>query len=185
MSCHIHIPPLRERKEDIRPIALFIFESLCKKRKIDWEVSLDEAVLQRLLHCDLKGNVRELRNGLAPAVFDMFREKRSLLMPDDLSFHNEDAPMTAVEAPAVNMDFYASMRRLLILHLETNSHLWKDKDSTDINCLINMKHWKRDMINITYNTIGRNKAVTAKVLDLPLHQFDFINERHRRFRTHS
>jgi DNA-binding NtrC family response regulator len=63
----IHVPPLRDRGEDIRLLALFYlnrFASAYQKEKIE----LDAAVLDRLARHDWPGNVRELRNAMERAV---------------------------------------------------------------------------------------------------------------------
>ncbi len=63
----IHLPPLRERKEDIPWIAESLLQELNKKhsRRIS---HVSPAVLERLGQYDWPGNVRELRNILERAV---------------------------------------------------------------------------------------------------------------------
>jgi DNA-binding NtrC family response regulator len=64
---HIHLPPLRERKEDIPAIAQALMTEL--NRKHDCRVSdMAPAVLEVFERHDWKGNVRELRNVLERAV---------------------------------------------------------------------------------------------------------------------
>lgn len=56
----VHIPPLRERKEDIAPLAFFYLQYFCKKysrMKV-----LSEKLLKAMLAYDWPGNVRELKN---------------------------------------------------------------------------------------------------------------------------
>ncbi|WP_170233201.1 sigma-54 interaction domain-containing protein [Sporomusa termitida] len=56
----IHIPPLRERKEDIVPLAFFYLQYFCKKytrMKV-----LSEELINTMLSYDWPGNVRELKN---------------------------------------------------------------------------------------------------------------------------
>jgi len=57
----IHIPPLRERKEDILPLALFFIKKLSKKYGIQ-EKKLSPSAVKELLSYEWKGNVRELEN---------------------------------------------------------------------------------------------------------------------------
>ena len=66
-TIHIHIPPLRERKEDI-PVLIdhFIKEESNKLHKPLKPVS--ELTLERLMHYSFPGNVRELRNMIENAV---------------------------------------------------------------------------------------------------------------------
>ena len=64
---HIHLPPLRERKDDIGAISLTLIADM--NRKHDAKVSdLAEDVLQSFQRYDWPGNIRELRNVLERAV---------------------------------------------------------------------------------------------------------------------
>jgi len=56
----IHLPPLRERKEDIRPLIMYFLDFY--NRKYGRDVSLREAELARLEEYHWPGNVRELEN---------------------------------------------------------------------------------------------------------------------------
>jgi len=64
---HIHLPPLRERKEDIRAISEALLGDL--NRKHDCKVAeISATVLEALEKHNWPGNVRELRNVLERAV---------------------------------------------------------------------------------------------------------------------
>jgi len=64
---HVHLPPLRERLEDIQPIAAALIGDL--NRKHDCRVSeVSGEVLDALERHNWPGNVRELRNVLERAV---------------------------------------------------------------------------------------------------------------------
>jgi DNA-binding NtrC family response regulator len=64
---HIHLPPLRDRKEDIPPISSALMSDL--NRKHDCKVSdISAAVMEAFQHHPWPGNVRELRNVLERAV---------------------------------------------------------------------------------------------------------------------
>ena len=56
----ITIPPLRERKEDITPLADHFLEKFCRKYSLKKEFS--KSVYQILNHYEWPGNIRELRN---------------------------------------------------------------------------------------------------------------------------
>jgi two-component system response regulator AtoC len=62
----IHVPPLRERVEDIRPIAAALVEG--HGRRLGREIRVTEAVVRRLERYPWPGNVRELNNLLERAV---------------------------------------------------------------------------------------------------------------------
>src|SRR5438132_949994 len=64
---HIHLPPLRERREDIAHIAAFLIGQL--NRKHSCKVSdVSQDVMEGFLRHNWPGNVRELRNVLERAV---------------------------------------------------------------------------------------------------------------------
>lgn len=78
----LHVPPLRERREDIVPIALiFLAEAAFKANRPAPELS--GAASEFLASHDWPGNVRELRNAMQRAV--VMGEGPSLL-PGDFSF---------------------------------------------------------------------------------------------------
>ncbi len=58
---HIYIPPLRERKEDIIPLALFFIKKTAEKFGMEPK-ELSERAKEKLLSYEWKGNVRELEN---------------------------------------------------------------------------------------------------------------------------
>ncbi len=77
---HITIPPLRERPEDILPLARFFIELYNRKFKRHIEGISPEASRQFLAH-DWPGNVRELRNAVERA---MILEESSQIRPSSL-----------------------------------------------------------------------------------------------------
>ena len=58
----IHIPPLRERREDIPPLCRSLLDEL--SRKLKRRLELTPEAMDRLLAHNWPGNVRELRNVL-------------------------------------------------------------------------------------------------------------------------
>lgn len=64
---HIHMPPLRDRKEDIEAIAEALIPDLNRKHEAR-VTGMAPLVITALRHYDWPGNVRELRNVLERAV---------------------------------------------------------------------------------------------------------------------
>lgn len=65
---NIHLPPLRERPEDIEKIAMSFIFSICSRQKIPVKGVIPET-LQVLSHYSWPGNVRELKQILEKAIF--------------------------------------------------------------------------------------------------------------------
>ena len=89
----LHIPPLRERKEDIPGLAAEILARIASRREtVGWKVSPDAA--KALLAFDWPGNVRQLENVL----------ERATAFTDEEVLHERDlAPLLEShrEAPAI------------------------------------------------------------------------------------
>ena len=87
----IHVPPLRERTEDIQLLAEFFFKQYARKyqRQI---TGISQAAYQRLFSHPWPGNVRELQNVVERAVL---LAKSNKLEPVDLPFENGNLPEKA------------------------------------------------------------------------------------------
>ena len=92
----IHVPPLRERTEDIQLLAEYFFKMYARKyqRPI---TGISQAAYQRLFSHSWPGNVRELQNVLERAVL---LAKSNKIEPVDLPFENGALPEKAVQNTA-------------------------------------------------------------------------------------
>jgi len=63
----LRIPPLRERKDDIKLLSSYFIREYCRKMQTE-EKDITEEAMKRLLSCKWLGNVRELENALEHAV---------------------------------------------------------------------------------------------------------------------
>lgn len=78
-TIEINIPPLRERKEDIRPLLNHFIENFARKKgKV--KPGISEALVAKLEQYHFPGNVRELRNMVERA---MILSDNDTLMPED------------------------------------------------------------------------------------------------------
>jgi DNA-binding NtrC family response regulator len=60
-SINIHIPPLRERKEDIKLLFYYFVSGFCRRNSIDFKGVSDDA-LDYIINYSWPGNIRELKN---------------------------------------------------------------------------------------------------------------------------
>ena len=85
----IRLPPLRERREDIIPLAQHFLKLFCRKYAKDKEFS--PQTLQLMIQYPWPGNVRELRNFVERAV--VMSLGRQVAVPDVSSFLDPALPL--------------------------------------------------------------------------------------------
>ncbi len=84
----LYVPPLRERKEDIVPLARYFIEQACREMGMPPK-QLSSSAIARLLSYDFPGNVRELKNII----------ERSLILHDGDVLRAEDLLLEETSSP--------------------------------------------------------------------------------------
>ena len=64
----IHMPPLRERREDIPVLAKHFLSTVMNRKGCDMKVSIEHGALERMIAYDWPGNVRQLENVIERAT---------------------------------------------------------------------------------------------------------------------
>lgn len=91
----IHLPPLRERKEDIRELAMFYIDQFSKNMNLK-NVLINEDFYKKLENNSWKGNIRELKNTLERSLILMENNELSAQNVPDSEGGNSFA-MSSVE----------------------------------------------------------------------------------------
>jgi DNA-binding NtrC family response regulator len=99
--CHLHIPPLRERPEDLRPLLDAFLERSRQERGTRLRRISPEA-LARLEHYEWPGNIRELRNMVEWLTITCKREEAGA---EDLppAWTNRPSPTATAEPPPASL----------------------------------------------------------------------------------
>ena len=92
-TIHIHIPPLRNRKEDIVPLAELFIEHYGKKYGKDGLLLAGEAAEKLKAH-SWEGNIRELQNAIEKAVIMCEGE---MIKPEHIELHTATRPATEAQ----------------------------------------------------------------------------------------
>lgn len=111
----LHIPPLRERREDILPLCDFFLSHFCERYKL--EKSFSQRVKEHMANYDWPGNVRELRNIVENLVVSSEYENigfedlpQRIIAVKKETHHSSDAKLSAYpDSAMVDDDF--SMRQ--------------------------------------------------------------------------
>lgn len=121
----IHIPPLRERRDDIPLLVAGLMDRLSRTLHCS-PLRITEAAMNLLLEYDWPGNVRELENVLTQALV---RTRGTLLTPDLLAL--QGGTQAVIPAAAVNDSFRDPTGRLLSLDQLEAVHIQRALDETD------------------------------------------------------
>ena len=113
----IHIPPLRDRRKDILPLASRILDDLAHQTAKQLPGFSQDAV-NFLLNAPWEGNVRELANAIERAVII---SRGNLITAADFPSDNSIAP-TEVALPTDGIDLTRMERSLLMQALERAGH---------------------------------------------------------------
>jgi len=95
----IHIPPLRERREDILPLARHIVQKICKESVLP-EIKIDPLAEESLVNYDWPGNVRELHNVLERTLSFLEGDTIHFL---DLVLHLQAKHKTSLETGSTSL----------------------------------------------------------------------------------
>ena len=119
----IHLPPLRERKEDIPVLAESFLKRFCRENNKTIK-GMSDKFLKALMEYNWPGNIRELQNALLRAVL---LTSSDLLTPDALpqEIVGGEAIQQRLEKGGFNVQVDAFKRQLIIATLEDNNWIQK------------------------------------------------------------
>jgi len=140
----IHVPPLRERKEDIPELVDFIVKKLNEKLKRN-VTSLPNSVISRIMEYSFPGNVRELENML----------ERAFILAGDGAPSLEHFPMFHVQRNGVDLEKPVSLKLI-------SSQARKLAEAEAIEEALRETNWNRvrasKLLGIDYKTLRKKIA---------------------------
>lgn len=156
----VHLPPLRDRQDDIRQLALHFLNELNHHYERNWSLAADAfAVLE---HFDWPGNIRQLQNVLERTALTNDQDlingeklRQSLASESAITIPQKSKSVahlsaTAAEAPAASNDRRSYSR----------SYNWVQQDEADVI---------RNMLALTNN----NQSEAARRLNISLRQLRY------------
>lgn len=118
-SFEIHIPPLRQRKEDI-PLLTEYFVKILSRKLLKKITSVDSTVIKALINYDFPGNVRELRNMLERAM--ILCEGNKLTLKDFSGLSPVESETSPVVSQEIVFDLDEAEKRLIMKALEKTGY---------------------------------------------------------------
>lgn len=98
-SVNLHIPPLRERKGDIKILFDYFVESFCRENKIVF-AGIEEDAMEYLINYVWYGNARELKNFVESIIVLLPNKKITL---EDVKKHLKQEPIENRRLPAIKI----------------------------------------------------------------------------------
>ena len=147
-SFEVNIPPLRERREDIEPLARHLLHKLAGHD----EPELSPAAIDALREFDWSGNVRQLRNCLERAI---------LLSDNDMITPRELPPEIAyrTETPSVSVSYGDAQTAGVSSFQNTSTTNLRDSERQQIIVALDKTGWHRgktaELLGISPSTLYR------------------------------
>jgi DNA-binding NtrC family response regulator len=139
----IHLPPLRERKEDIELLCKVLSGKIAEEMKMP-NRPLSEAALRKLIQYAFPGNIRELRNLL----------ERALILGQSSDLQPEDFPLQPLRPLTDSSDGELTLDQLV-------SHLPEQLDLRDM-----LARLERNLVERALKSAGGVQAEAARRLSL-------------------
>jgi DNA-binding NtrC family response regulator len=123
----VHLPPLRERQEDIPLLADYFLTKFWRRRNVQGDApELTEAAMRRLCLNPWRGNVRELQNVIEHVA--VLAEPGVAIGEDDLPLRNASGAIVATASTELfsgaTDECYHPARDRVIAHFETTYLEW-------------------------------------------------------------
>ncbi|MCE0492648.1 phage shock protein operon transcriptional activator [Vibrio salinus] len=147
----IHVPPLRERQEDILLLATHFGIKMCRELNLSYFPGFSRSVEDSLLSYQWPGNVRQLRNVVERAVY--------------VNQHT-DSPIDSIIFNPLQNPYQATTTAV---HKNVSS-----LKKPDFSLPLDLKSWlensEKHILLTTLETLHFNQKETAKQLNLSYHQ---------------
>lgn len=159
----ITMPPLRERLEDILPLAYAFAVNMASEMKQTYFAGFTAKASSSLLRRDWPGNVRELKNAIERSVYRQANQDAQI---DDIAFDPFDSPFRLRKAMSKNDSGPEQHKRSTATVLPA-----------DFNA--RMREAERDLLMAGLEKARFNQRVAADLLGLTYHQLRGKVRKHR------
>ncbi len=149
----VHLPPLRERPEDIEPLADYLLAKLSRSLKKHLD-GFSAEVRQRFRDYEWPGNIRQLSNVIERALL---MEEGPRIRPQSVLLPHLRRPLAQPEAAPATLRLTAAQEREVILQaLEDN--LWIQKDAArQLDISPRALNYRVKKLGIAHHRWRRNK----------------------------
>lgn len=150
----ITVPPLRERTEDVLPLAYAFAMNMISELELPLFPGFSARASSSLLRHDWPGNVRELKNAIERSVY---RLKDNRQQVSQIAFDPFDSPFRLREP---------GIRKALAIDKETTQR----RHLLPVDLSARMKELERQLVTAALDRARFNQRVAANLLGLSYHQ---------------
>jgi len=124
MGLPIHLPPLRERGNDILLLANSFIEEACKANRIHPQLQLSQAAKEKLMKYNFPGNVRELK-----AIIDLavIMSSGKEILPEEIKFSSTRSKLFSLSEDKTMEEYYIDIVEAFLRKYNNNVLLVADK----------------------------------------------------------
>ena len=148
----VTVPPLRERIEDIMPLAFAFAMNMVSEMELPLFPGFGARASSALLRHDWPGNVRELKNAVERSVYRLKDKKKQITR---IAFDPFDSPFRLREAPQVAGEDTPSTERRQVL---------------PVNLSERVETFERELLEAALERARFNQRVASDLLGLTYHQ---------------
>lgn len=152
----IHLPPLRNRKQDILLLAEHYAIKMCRELKLEFFVGFSPSTREMLVEYHWPGNVRELKNVVERAIY-MHGQSSSPI--DELVFNPFDPSWNTEKSPSIDSDSELRANHTENIRLTFPMDYKEWQESMDI-----------ELLNATLKEAKFSQRKAAELLGLSYHQ---------------
>ncbi len=167
MQCiQLHIPPLRERKQDIPLMIDFLYRNMCSTSLCGIKPSIDKGVYDLLAGQELKGNVREIANKLRAAFGQMRRNNDWMLRPSHFYGSGSKPGTTPLEEMITEPYLKENVLQQFRLYLRQSELLNHTPGNGNTSGHFDLPGFIADIQTVFLQESGGNKARAAQRLKI-------------------
>jgi len=149
---NIHIPPIKQRKEDIEPLTRYFIRKYTREFNKD-EMDIDQEALQYMWDYDWPGNVREIRNCVERAVL---LAEGTVVRRQDISITHHSTSDPAPQQDNAMSSLAISEKEILLEALRKNDWIQKEAASS-LGISKRVIHYKIKKYGITHPRWIKNR----------------------------
>lgn len=123
MGLPIHLPPLKERDNDVLILSKYFIEEFCRENNLE-QKHLDSSAQKKLLYYDFPGNVRELKSVIDLAIT---MSAGNEISADDIILHAADAATNVMNEELTLKEYERRIVEAYLKKYDNNIKMVADK----------------------------------------------------------